>query len=147
MYSYSSSVCLPRRRGLVQKHVSGELYLHLSKTTIHRILSTTAKFLRIVHSHMTYCTVVRTPDTSTACFGTDSDRFPAKSRYRVPCSSQVEPAVEADLNYRRLDFDLSTRFACLTTQRDQRSHHNPVDRACGIWYLLRGTLESFLLNC
>ena len=35
MYIYSSSVCLPRRRGLVQKHVSGELLLASSKTNNH----------------------------------------------------------------------------------------------------------------
>lgn len=66
----------------MQKHVSGELFLHtrsLEDNPFTALLFMTATFLRVT-SDMTYCTIVRTPDTSAAYFGTDKDRFPAKSR-------------------------------------------------------------------
>ena len=43
--------------------------------------------------HVKYCTVVCMPDTSTAYFGPDKDRFPAISARSRTCSSQVDATV------------------------------------------------------
>ena len=71
----------------MQKHVSGELFLHprsLDDNPSPHDCSR-QRLILTVPWDMTYCTMVRTPDTSTAYFGTDKDRFPAKLRDGVLC--------------------------------------------------------------
>lgn len=106
-------VCVSRAGGVSCRSMfQGRFCLHAR-----RYLPFTASFTTATYPlHVKYCTVVCTPDTSTVHFGKDRDRFAAISARSRCLPESSRRGRWADLNYRPLEFDLSTRRACLTTQ-------------------------------
>jgi len=88
MYSYSRRVSPAQEGSRAEACFRGDFLACLEDTPF------TASFTTETYPlHVKYCTVVRTPDTSTAYSGTDKDRFPAISARSRTCSSQVDAAV------------------------------------------------------
>lgn len=142
----TAGVCLPRRRGLVQKHVSGAILLACSKIpAIHRIVhDSDLPFARqVLHSSLHAW----------------HEHCPFRERQRPFCCHVREIALLARVKSTRPlgRSELSAAgvrsidSSCLPydSVAIKRIYHNPVDRDRGLWHPLIGTLCSSraLLNC